>query len=122
VFCPSITQINRCALDAKSQRIPLFLENVIELGAAVGVGGREWDVKPVRPRKWLKEASARKQAEKDDRAGTEEGIGDEGLTGAEEPVPVYDEDGGWELVCRPKVGQRVVGGGFVGVWKKMYMD
>jgi hypothetical protein len=141
VFCPSITQINTCALDAKRQRIPLFLDNVIELGAAVGVGGREWDVRPVKTRKWLKaraEAAAKKQAEKAETVESEEGVSsDESIVGvekqlpvdeaaaeADEPMPATDElaDDGWELVCRPRVGQRVVGGGFVGVWKKMYMD
>jgi hypothetical protein len=28
----------------------------------------------------------------------------------------------WSLVCRPKVGERVVGGGFLGVFKKMHSD
>jgi tRNA A58 N-methylase Trm61 len=28
------------------------------------------------------------------------------------------EDGGWQMVCRPKVGDRIVGGGFLGVFKK----
>ena len=32
--------------------------------------------------------------------------------------PVSD-DNGWEMVCRPKVGIRISGGGFVGVWRRM---
>lgn len=28
------------------------------------------------------------------------------------------DDGGWEVVCRPKMGDRVTAGGFIGVWKK----
>jgi hypothetical protein len=28
------------------------------------------------------------------------------------------KDEGWQMVCRPKVGDRIIGGGFVGVWKK----
>jgi tRNA (adenine57-N1/adenine58-N1)-methyltransferase catalytic subunit len=114
VFCPSITQINTCALDVRKNGIPLFLDNVVELGAAIGVGGREWNVRPVRPRAFLKarsEAVERKQAE---------GGGETAVEGGEEAV-IADGDDGWELVCRPKVGQRISGGGFVGVWKKMFI-
>jgi hypothetical protein len=25
----------------------------------------------------------------------------------------------WAMVCRPKAGQEVVGGGFLGLWRKM---
>jgi len=32
------------------------------------------------------------------------------------------EDSRWSLVCRPKVGDRVVGGGFLGVFKKMHSE
>ncbi|TVY26349.1 tRNA (adenine(58)-N(1))-methyltransferase [Lachnellula hyalina] len=109
VFCPSITQINTCALDVRKNGTPLFLEKVVELGAAIGVGGREWDVRPVRPRAFLKaraEAAERGQAAVEDSA---------------EAVEQSEEDG-WELVCRPKVGQRISGGGFVGLWKKMFIE
>lgn len=32
---------------------------------------------------------------------------------------IHDQVSGMEIVCRPKVGYRVAGGGFLGVWKKM---
>ena len=44
---------------------------------------------------------------------------------ADPPQPEADrvandvDDSEWSLVCRPKVGDRVVGGGFLGVFKKM---
>lgn len=112
IFCPSITQINTCALDARKNGTPLYLEKVVELGAAIGVGGREWDVRPVRPRAFLK---ARAEAAEKVQAAVEDSAED-----SAEAV-VEDEDG-WELVCRPKVGQRISGGGFVGLWKKMFIE
>jgi hypothetical protein len=30
------------------------------------------------------------------------------------------DEGKWAMVCRPKVGERVVGGGFLGVFKKKH--
>ena len=33
--------------------------------------------------------------------------------------PNHDQVSGIEVVCRPRVGVRLAGGGFVGVWKKM---
>lgn len=149
VFCPSITQINVCALDARNNGTPLHLEKVVELGASIGVGGREWDVRPVRPRAFLKaraEAAAmkRKELQQGTVEGTEEPAMSELVDGAVDELvamstpeeikaavgeaavgasaPEDDEKSGWELVCRPKVGERVVGGGFVGLWKKMYID
>ncbi|TVY80741.1 tRNA (adenine(58)-N(1))-methyltransferase TrmI, partial [Lachnellula suecica] len=64
VFCPSVTQINTCALDAKKAGLPLFLENVVELGSSAGAGGREWDVRPVRPKAFLKAKAAEGEARK----------------------------------------------------------
>jgi tRNA (adenine57-N1/adenine58-N1)-methyltransferase len=115
VFCPNITQINTAVLHCKSKRLPLYLETVLELGAGAGVGGREWDVRPVRPRAFLK-ARAGKQIEREgdavmaeDSSELEESKNDESTTVNE----------GWELICRPKVGMRVQGGGFVAQWRKM---
>lgn len=28
------------------------------------------------------------------------------------------DDSGWEMVCRPKVGLRIDGGGFIGLWRR----
>jgi tRNA (adenine57-N1/adenine58-N1)-methyltransferase catalytic subunit len=101
-FCPSITQINASVLYVKENKISFFLENVIEVGGAVGVGGREWDVRPVLPRRF-----------KLDEPTDVEGVDGDGLR--VESVP----DSRWEIICRPKVGVRVVGGGFVGVWRRI---
>ncbi|KAH6667879.1 adenine-N(1)--methyltransferase [Halenospora varia] len=137
VFCPNITQINECVLDVKKKGIPLFLEKVVELGASLGSGGRVWDVRPVRPRAYLK-AMAEKAAvnvlggsfkrlqlgdetteEVTPSVVTGEVASDvDNTTEIQETTPT-DDGGGWELVCRPMVGGRIVGGGFVGLWRKM---
>ena len=109
-FCPSITQINQCVLLAKEEGMPLFLERVLEVGAGVGVGGREWDVRPVKPRAVLKAQEAAKAAEEEATSA---------MDNTTESLPAKDE--GWELVCRPKVGIRVAGGGFLGLWKKIVL-
>ena len=31
----------------------------------------------------------------------------------------HEQFSGTEVICRPKVGYRVAGGGFLGIWKKM---
>jgi tRNA (adenine57-N1/adenine58-N1)-methyltransferase len=114
VFCPSITQINTAVLHCKSNGFPLYLENVLELGAGAGVGGREWDVRPVRPRAFMK-ARAEEQKTRGEDAVVEHS---EDLDSRKDDESRTDNDG-WELVCRPKVGVRVQGGGFVAQWRKM---
>ncbi|KAK0101385.1 hypothetical protein ONS95_006560 [Cadophora gregata] len=101
-FCPSITQINACVLLTKQKNLPFFLEKVIEIGGAVG--GREWDVRLVTPRAAKNELGEKQNPVVDDA---------EGLKVSETP-----NDGG-EMVCRPKVGGRVSGGGFVGLWRRI---
>ncbi|KFY19040.1 hypothetical protein V491_04618, partial [Pseudogymnoascus sp. VKM F-3775] len=46
----------------------------------------------------------------------EEVVAETAVKGAESPKPEGD---GWNMVCRPKVGDRVVGGGFVGVFRRV---
>lgn len=107
-FCPSITQVNTCFETSKDMKLPLFLETVLEIGS---VGGREWDVRRVK----VKESYPGKGPE--DVLVKEEVVEQKGgdVEGSEvvEPAEVR-----WEMICRPKVGARVVGGGFVGVWRK----
>jgi tRNA (adenine57-N1/adenine58-N1)-methyltransferase catalytic subunit len=112
-FCPSITQINACVMHVKEKKIPFFLDNVLELGGGVGVGGREWDVRPVKPR-----AAVKAQPVRDGLVNADGVEGDNGDV-MENPQELGTLDGGWEMVCRPKVGVRTAGGGFVGVWRRM---
>ena len=136
VFCPSITQINTTVLHAKTENLPLYVETVIELGAGAGVGGREWDVRPVKVRSLL-----RQEKGVDSAAGEAANAVDQGddtvdesvnsVDGGAKPLETMDNperDGletssdasdAWELVCRPKVGVRTQGGGFVGQWRKI---
>lgn len=124
-FNPSITQIISIVEIIKRQYLPLQLDRVVELGPNM-TGGREWDVRAAKPR-----VLARKEREQKSStigASGEEGrnrkpfkaesteIGRPGLEEVDVPI---DEGIGLKMVCRPKVGERVIGGGFLGVWKKM---
>jgi tRNA (adenine57-N1/adenine58-N1)-methyltransferase catalytic subunit len=131
-FCPSITQINASVMLVKEKSLPLFLEKVIEVGAGIGVGGREWDVRPVKPRALMRseaEALAKAQAAEkivedvEGESQDSERNGDESSTGEVDEVsslePADPQEAGLEMVCRPKVGGRISGGGFLGVWRRM---
>nr|OQO15896.1 hypothetical protein B0A51_16315 [Rachicladosporium sp. CCFEE 5018] len=118
VFNPSITQITECALGIKRDGIPLELDRVIELGVNGGSGGREWDVRPVIPRAARPVVQAGSETADDNPDDSAVEIDDpekvEGATATEGSADTSK----WSMVCRPKVGERVVGGGFLGVWKK----
>jgi len=122
VFNPSITQINEAALKIKQEGIALDLDRFIELGVNGGSGGREWDVRPVKPRAQQKAQIESKSAptEGESAEGSEEeSIQDEGKEHAQESAPAQNlDDGKWHTVCRPKVGKGVVGGGFLGIFRK----
>lgn len=104
VFNPSITQIMTVVKMIKEKYLPLQLDRVLELGQQM-TGGKEWDVRCVKPR-------ARVQAS----TATATAAGDESseLDKADE-----EEAENWEMICRPKVGDRISGGGFVALYKKM---
>ena len=118
-WCPSITQINKCVAQVKQEMMPLLLERVIEVGLGLS-GGREWDVRMVRPRALSMATPAFKTQGADAEAA-------EPAVHSEEEVPISGEpavqpavqDSGWEMVCRPKVGLKIAGGGFIGLWRKM---
>lgn len=112
VFCPSITQINTCVKVVKDEKLPFLLENTLELGAGIGVGGKEWDVRAVKPRAVLKaEAEMRNFLDGEVESETDVARTENEITPS--------QDSGWEMVCRPKVGNRIVGGGFLGVFRRM---
>jgi len=135
VFCPSITQIGKCITLISEKRLPFVLETVLELGAGIGVGGREWDVRAVKPRALLKaEAEAKLRTKREAKAGAQDGAGSEMVNGKrDDDVLEVEEsshgdavkeatdnvDEGWEMICRPKVGGRVTGGGFLALWRRM---
>ncbi|KAI6246504.1 tRNA (adenine(58)-N(1))-methyltransferase TrmI [Erysiphe necator] len=115
IFVPSITQINKASMIARNERLPWALENVLELGGMIGTGGREWDVRPVRPRilqraEVIEEKILKTDGNDMDKVGQFDHIN----------VDITKKDvKGWELVCRPKVGLRITNGGFVGIWRKI---
>jgi tRNA (adenine57-N1/adenine58-N1)-methyltransferase len=130
VFNPSITQINECALKIKQEGIPLEIDRVIELGVNGGSGGREWDVRPVKPRAQKSQATPEPVASEGEDA--EDSGGDlsrdaeheqaQGVVSQETSPVDPPTEGKWAMVCRPKVGDRVVGGGFLGIFRKKRQD
>lgn len=132
VFNPSITQIMDCLRRVKEGGLPLELEKVVELPGNGGAGGREWDVRPVVPRSRLKKADSEGEATMSEVEGGSEAGNEEAAVDAseEEGAEVLSRDADaedtlssskpdqWEMICRPKVGARIAGGGFLGVFRK----
>lgn len=116
VFNPSVTQIAECIQRIKQDGLPLTVETVIELGQNSSTGGKEWDVRIIKPRALL-----RKETEKATEVKAEAASEGEDMTRNEEQASAdaSKADGGWSTVCRPKVGDRIFGGGFLGVFKKI---
>jgi tRNA (adenine57-N1/adenine58-N1)-methyltransferase catalytic subunit len=117
VFCPSITQIADCVKVIQEKRLPFHLESVLELGAGAGVGGREWDVRLVKPRTVLRAEAGATKAEEQSEAGS----GLDSASNGKSPSNMSKESG-WAMVCRPKVGSIVTGGGFLGLWRRMSVN
>ena len=122
VFNPSITQVIDCFRKTKEASIPLHLVKVLELGTNGATGGREWEVGAVRPR--ASSQTTVTEAETETRSDE-----DVAATASESEVSTRDEeqaaavssgvlDKGWKFICRPKVGGHIVGGGFLGVFRK----
>ncbi|KAF2461421.1 S-adenosyl-L-methionine-dependent methyltransferase [Lineolata rhizophorae] len=118
VFNPSVTQIADCVETVRKERLPLLLEQVLELGASGSL--RQWDVRAVKPRVAARDTGAKAVAAEGE-GGSESGVESAGKGVGEQLGQVeYDaKDEGWKLVCKPKVGDRIVVGGFLGIWKKM---
>jgi tRNA A58 N-methylase Trm61 len=127
VFVPSITQIGDCVRMIAEHDLPLTMIDTVELGEGISTG-RKWDVRLVKPRKsdaapveLGEDAVSQAQATEDvdtDRLGNsladeEAALQQNDLLEAqsspsEEPV----------MICRPRVGERLVGGGFVAIFRK----
>jgi hypothetical protein len=117
VFMPSITQIGDCVDLIRRQKLPFTLEKVVELGPGIS-SGRSWDVrfavkKSRADPSWTEAPDAGEGTVQQDRDSPEGSV--ESVSTPEE-VP-REEDS--VLVCRPKVGARIVGGGFVGIWRRI---
>ncbi|KAJ5349844.1 hypothetical protein N7541_007571 [Penicillium brevicompactum] len=121
VFMPSITQIGECLQMIKEQNLPLVQEKVLELGNGIS-GGRLWDVRfatkksGADPSSWTVPSIDEGAAPEAQEPGVEEQTsGSESESSSPEPAVKSDS----VLVCRPKVGVRIQGGGFVGVWRRI---
>ncbi|KAL9130946.1 MAG: hypothetical protein Q9217_000992 [Psora testacea] len=125
IFNPSISQIMAIVDVVKREYLPLQLDTVFELGPGL-TGGREWDVRSVVPRAQLRaenkgKAAAPKVDDKSTDGASDEndGVSEHESSGGEELPSIQQDNQSLRMVCRPKVGGRIKGGGFVGVWKKM---
>ena len=115
VFNPSITQIAQCVEKIREEKLPYLLDQVVELGAGTI---REWDVRAVKPRSTLKKSDTKESPEASDAESIDPVKGQEARDG-ELAETLAKEDEKWAMVCRPKAGQMVVGGGFVALWRRM---
>lgn len=130
VFNPSITQIIACVKEIKLKMLPLELDRILEVDQGM-VGGREWDVRAMRPRALARAETEKRVSLEEERAWTRasnqsltEDGGDSGIDTKQNDTikELVKEEIEWYMVCRPKFTERWSGGGFVGVWKKMRRD
>lgn len=114
VFNPSITQIVECSEKIRKERMPYLLDRVVELGASTV---REWDVRAVRPRATLK----KEQKDTPNSSDTESMDVVEGQQARDNELAqdLAKSEEKWAMICRPKAGLEVVGGGFIALWRKM---
>ncbi|KAK5999645.1 hypothetical protein QM012_005302 [Aureobasidium pullulans] len=119
IFNPSITQILDCIQKIKRQNIPLFLDQTLELGNNGSSGGKPWDLRAVKPRASSKNQPIEVSSDSAQSPGSDSP--DESITRdpAQTLKETTPEDANWTFVCRPKVGERITGGGFLGVFRKM---
>lgn len=127
VFMPSITQIGDCLELIRRQRLPFVQEKVVELGAGL-TSGRLWDVRfavkksRADPASWTSSSlssspSDEETSDKEDPSPNPNPDSDSDTPPP--PTPAEEQDSDSVLVCRPKVGTRIVGGGFVGIWRRI---
>ncbi|PVI06586.1 S-adenosyl-L-methionine-dependent methyltransferase [Periconia macrospinosa] len=118
IFNPSITQILECVEDIRKHKMPYILDQIVELGIGTI---REWDVRAVKPRATLKKAL--EEVSHPSSSGEESINAEKGQEARDdelaESLVKKEEEEKWAMVCRPKVGRTVVGGGFLGVWRRM---
>lgn len=118
VFMPSITQIGECVQLIAREKLPFVMDKVVELGTGLS-NGRMWDVRiavkksRADPSSWARENKEGKESSE----GSSEGPEGSSEAPSENPSePAADDN---VLVCRPKVGLKIVGGGFIGIWRRI---
>jgi hypothetical protein len=110
VFTPSISQIAECQKTVEKSRLQMSMLKVVELGDGISTG-RVWDVRYTTPRAVTKSLEEMKSMEVSEEEAQGESL---------EEKPRNEQER--VLVCRPRVGERIVGGGFVGIWIKDSRD
>jgi hypothetical protein len=124
VFVPSVTQIGDCVRIMRDKGLELQMEKVLELGEGIS-NGRVWDVrlakKRARPSPITRESPLEDKAKtlgKGSDADVDETTSSDAdsLQGAEVEASCDDDS---VMVCRPKVGRMTIGGGFIGLWRKV---
>lgn len=131
VWCPNVTQIVRCVEHIR-ERIPtLVVDTVVEFpgGGGVGAGLRRWDVRVAKIRASARgeeagESEGEEQEQEQEQEegeqheevgeGLEEGRGEKNATHRQ----AKDTPGTYATVCRPRPGERIVGGGFFALFRK----
>lgn len=120
VFMPSITQIGECVTLIGEMNLPFALERTVELGTGIS-GGRLWDVRTANVRRKEQHQGLEKnndavagdqdqdQEQEHEQQQPEQQLQSQKAASVEKTV----------MVCRPKVYERIVGGGFVGIWRKI---
>ncbi|EHY59533.1 hypothetical protein HRR83_001189 [Exophiala dermatitidis] len=129
VFVPSVTQIGDCAGAIQDGSLPLSMEKVLELGEGIS-SGRRWDVRMVMPRRQRDAPDTSGSAaagdpvprsEKPAEAANTDSDREPGLDSAD-AVPAVTVDESQDepvMVCRPLVGERTFGGGFIALFRKV---
>ena len=133
VFVPSITQIGDCVRAIVEGDLPLELAKVLELGEGIS-NGRKWDVRFVTPRKGsipvVEEDKVQPLStqmveeigisEKENPSESETTTLEHSPEDEIEQIPSpTSRDQPPVMVCRPMVGERTFGGGFIALFRKV---
>ena len=128
VFNPSITQIIECVERVKAERLPLVLDKVVELETGRSEG-KIWDVRATKTRAMERRTSEDDASESDAASEVVEDANESSDSesesselverDSEQASDLRERGKEYVMVCRPKVGSKIVGGGFLGMWRKM---
>ena len=132
VYCPQITQIIDSLRAVHRRRLPLYLDQVVELGANTSAG-KQWDVRLVKIRKPHLENGHQKpplwnQSDRQDDESNSlsrtpmdpvnNASNDSSTAVTQDNTKPVVEDHDYEVVCRPKYGELITAGGFLALWRR----
>ena len=128
VFVPSVTQVGDCIREIKTHDLPLRWETCVEMGDGIS-NGRLWDVRLARKKaksptsptvEMSKEKSSDDELRSDESTADRQGVIPDGeaTSSSDSEVNSQTDDDPQVMVCRPKVGEMIVGGGFIGLWRR----